>query len=101
MLLENASKHNVISQKYPLSIDIYLEKNKVVVENTLRPMQQHVPSSGKGLDNIRARYELLTDEQVEVLEEDKKFVVKLPLLHFDVGEKRQTRPNNLRIPRDI
>lgn len=80
MLVENAIKHNEISQEFPLTIRIYVDGNFIVVENTLRKKTQ-LPgeSPGVGLDNICKRYEFLTDEKVQVIESD-KFVVRLPLI---------------------
>ncbi len=83
LLMENAGKHNVISKKDKLHIDIFLEDNrKIVVRNTYNPKKEEEKSTGKGLANIRARYELLTDRSVEVLQAKDYFEVKLPLLYF-------------------
>ncbi|MBL7857049.1 MAG: histidine kinase [Cyclobacteriaceae bacterium] len=80
MLVENAIKHNVISEEYPLSIYIYLEGDYLVVENNLqKKMILHEESPGIGLENIRKRYEFLTEKKVWI-EQDEKFVVKLPLI---------------------
>lgn len=80
MLIENALKHNVISEENPLTIRVYQEGNSIVVENNLQ--EKDVPASDSpkiGLDNIRSRYKFVTDDVVEVIRND-KFIVKLPLL---------------------
>lgn len=80
MLVENAIKHNEISQAFPLTIRIYVDGSFIVVENTLQKKKQLVGDSpGVGLDNICKRYEFLTDEKVHVIEND-KFMVRLPLI---------------------
>lgn len=81
MLIENAIKHNIISEDDPLSIKVYRENGYIVVKNNLqRKAVMGEPSSGVGLENIARRYELLTDKKMIVQEEAGAFVVKVPVL---------------------
>lgn len=81
MLIENAIKHNVISEEHPLNIDMYLEKAFIVVENNLQKKSSlDEGSPGLGLENIRQRYEFLSKEKVEIKDREGKFIVKLPIL---------------------
>ncbi|MGY6647293.1 histidine kinase [Wenyingzhuangia sp. IMCC45574] len=84
LLLENAVKHNAITPQKPLVIKIYQENNKLVVENSFNPKQVLEKSTKVGLENIRQRYKLITKETVEVVQENKLFVVKLPFLTKDI-----------------
>ena len=82
MLLENAIKHNEISMQHPLQINVYVENDDtLVVKNNLKkkniPLE---PSSGLGLENIKARYAFLSDRGVDIKATDQEFIVKLPLL---------------------
>lgn len=80
MLVENAIKHNIISEQSPLSIKIYTDGDFIVVENNLQKKEDSGEASpGIGLENIRRRYEFLTDKKVEVIERD-KFIVRLPMI---------------------
>jgi LytS/YehU family sensor histidine kinase len=80
MLVENAIKHNIISEQSPLSIQIYTDEDFIVVENNLQKKEEMVGSSpGIGLENIRKRYEFLTDKKVDVIVRD-KFIVRLPMI---------------------
>lgn len=80
MLVENAIKHNVISEENPLHIKIYVEDDFIVIENNLQRRSVMVEESpGMGLDNIIKRYAFLSDKKVEIIEGD-KFIVKLPLI---------------------
>jgi hypothetical protein len=80
MLLENALKHNVISQSKPLKIDVFVDPRKgIVVENNLQK-KQDVQSTGLGLRNIEERYKFLTAKSVEILESSRIFKVVLPLV---------------------
>jgi len=81
MLIENAIKHNVISEEDPLSIKVYQEDGYIVVKNNLqRKTVMGEPSSGVGLENIARRYELLSDKKMTAREEPDTFVVKIPVL---------------------
>jgi len=80
MLLENCIKHNVISQNKPLHIEIGIDENKVVVKNNLQPKTNASESNGIGLSNIINRYHFLSKEVVEIIENGKEFIVKIPLI---------------------
>lgn len=80
MLVENAIKHNIISEENPLTIRVYSRDGFLVIENTLQKktiMQEDSP--GIGLDNIQKRYEFLSDKKVEVIQNE-MFIVKLPII---------------------
>jgi sensor histidine kinase YesM len=79
MLVENAIKHNVVADDEPLTIRIFAEGGFVCVVNNLQKKKIPLePSAGVGLENIRRRYELLTDRKVVIDENEKTFAVKLP-----------------------
>lgn len=80
ILVENAIKHNIVSEENPLQINIYAKDEFIVVENNLQQKSVIVnDSSGVGLDNIKKRYAFLSDRPVEILN-DKKFIVRIPIL---------------------
>ncbi len=81
MLVENAIKHNIVSHEQPLTIHLYESDRKLVVRNNLQTKNTlGEASSGVGLENIRKRYEFLSDEKVEVENDKETFAVKLPIL---------------------
>jgi LytS/YehU family sensor histidine kinase len=80
MLIENAIKHNIISEEKPLTVHIFCKDDYLIVENTLQKKEVlKSESPGVGLENICRRYEFLTDKEV-IIRRDDKFVVKLPLI---------------------
>ena len=90
LLVENAVKHNVLSKKYPLIIEIFTTSGKqLVVNNNLQRRQQRTKSAGIGLTNIKAKYKLMNEDGFQVLEGDKNFMAVLPLIW-----NRQTVPEN-------
>ncbi len=80
ILFENAIKHNVISSKKPLQIEVFVREEKVIVQNNLQRKNQVMPSTKVGLENVKNRYRLVTDETVTVKETDNCFEVALPLI---------------------
>jgi len=81
ILVENAIKHNVISEEEPLTIEIALEDNDLlVIRNNLQKRTAVSDSGNIGLNNLRSRYGYLSDKGFEVLEGDGYFIVRLPVL---------------------
>ncbi len=80
LLLENAIKHNVISDQKPLQIDIFKEDDYLVIQNSFQKKQTFEKSTGIGLQNIVKRYQLVSDNLVEIKQTDKTYIVKLPLI---------------------
>lgn len=81
MLVENAIKHNIISNEQPLNIRIFRDNENIVVENNIqRKTVLPEDSKGIGLENIKRRYTFLSTRQVEVLNDNLAFTVKLPML---------------------
>ena len=79
LLVENAVKHNEISESYPLEVRLYVEGNSLIVENPIRPRSTFVESTGKGLANIDKRYEMLKQQKISITKNNNIFKVKLPL----------------------
>lgn len=80
LLLENAVKHNVITSQNPLKIEIFEENGYLVVQNNINPKKSLEKSTKVGLRNIKQRYQLVTDKQVLIEDDQLIFRVKLPLL---------------------
>ena len=80
MLIENAIKHNIVSAEQPLSINIKLEQDYLVVDNSLQLKTVMADSLGVGLQNIENRYGFLTNKPVVVQKEAEQFIVKLPII---------------------
>ncbi|NLR79535.1 sensor histidine kinase [Chitinophaga eiseniae] len=83
LLIENAIKHNVASAAQPLHISIYEETDgTLTVSNNIQLIPTNIPSTKLGLENIRNRYRLLSDQETTIRKENGMFMVTLPLLNF-------------------
>ncbi|UCH13051.1 MAG: sensor histidine kinase [Bacteroidales bacterium] len=81
ILVENAIKHNVISDDKPLKIELFSQESYIVIENNLQKKKIIESKEKIGLNNIRSRYEVLSDKPVIIEESDNKFTVKIPVIY--------------------
>ncbi len=79
LLVENAIKHNVISQSKPLYIHIVAKNQQVTVSNNLQPKSSPEPSSGFGLSALSSRYRQQYQADISISQTDSHFSVSLPL----------------------
>ena len=81
LLIENAIKHNEISNRRPLVITIRTEGGEwLSVCNRIQPKMTGESTTGIGLANLNKRYELLFQQQIVVEKTGDVFCVKIPLL---------------------
>jgi two-component system, LytTR family, sensor kinase len=86
LLIENTIKHNIISQRKPLCIRVFVDdNNNIVVENSLQPKKNVEDSTGWGLSNLIERYDAFSKKKIEICETENLFSVALPLLESELG----------------
>jgi hypothetical protein len=84
MLVENAIKHNVISDDMPLKIDISIENNFIMVRNNSQKKKTLISNNEPvGLDNLKKRYAYISDSSMEIIKSDSEFIVKLPIIEAE------------------
>ena len=82
LLIENAIKHNEISSKKNLNIQINIENDRFSVTNNINPIRiAKKDSTQLGLKNLKQRYSYLTDNEISVTQETNLFKVTLPILN--------------------
>ncbi|NHN26222.1 histidine kinase [Flavobacterium jejuense] len=81
LLIENAIKHNLGTENNPVTIKIKIEDN-IVVSNTLIKKQNLKLISGKGLQNLKEQYYLLSNQKIDIKQQEALFIVTLPLISF-------------------
>ncbi len=80
LLIENAIKHNTLSQNRPLHLILSMDNGYISVSNNVQPKSEVQNSTGVGLQNIVKRYRFLTDKAVEIENNNGRFTVRLPLI---------------------
>lgn len=81
VLIENAIKHNVISDKQPLTINISsdFENRKIIVCNKIQSKIDRSTGNGIGLANLSERYRLKWNTDIEILNNNVEFCVLIKL----------------------
>ncbi len=85
LLLENAVKHNVVTSSKPLHIKVFEQDGTLVVQNNLQEKSVVKKSSGVGLQNIKQRYNILSNRKVIIEKNNTNFRVALPMLSKQVS----------------
>ncbi|MEO8255233.1 MAG: histidine kinase [Flavobacterium sp.] len=80
LLLENTVKHNVVSEKRPLHIRIFVENDFLVIQNDFQKKEVLQDRQGVGLQNIINRYGIITNRKVLIIQTEQTFTVKIPIL---------------------
>ncbi|QNM85230.1 histidine kinase [Polaribacter pectinis] len=79
-LLENVVKHNKSDGKTPIKTTILINDGWLIITNSKSDVVSKQESFGTGLENLKARYKLLSDEQIQIHDMDKKFEVFIPVI---------------------
>lgn len=80
LLLENAIKHNGFDAEHTLSIEIKADQDYLTVSNNRKHRSDSNGSNKMGLQNIKDRYKLMSDKEIEVHSQEDTFTVQLPLI---------------------
>ncbi|GAB3696386.1 hypothetical protein GCM10027592_19400 [Spirosoma flavus] len=80
ILIENAIKHNVISEAHPLIVTISASDGFLNVSNPVHRKRQVETSNKQGLENLKQLYSYLSPQPVEFDEKEAVFQVRVPLV---------------------
>jgi len=80
LLVENAIKHNIVSNIAPLTIKIETYDNQLILKNMLQERKDVNNSTGIGLNSLRGRYQLITSQEPIFQKIDSWYVAKVPLI---------------------
>ncbi len=83
LIAENCFKHNSMTARNPLKIEIRTTEDfRIEVKNNLNPKLEIRERSGYGIDNLNKRYELLgIKDGVTVTKDEENITVILKLMH--------------------
>lgn len=80
LLIENAVKHNLGTADKPVRIQIMVDHN-IVVSNNTNLKRNRKPTSGRALRNLKEQYGLLSEKPIEIHQRDEEFLVNIPLIN--------------------
>ena len=87
VVLENATKHNIVNEKKPLRIEIFSEGFYLVIKNNIQPKISTGVSTGLGLKNLIKRYSMISDKEPLFLVQTSHYIAKLPLIKPENDER--------------
>ncbi len=79
-LLENVIKHNKPKNGCVIKTTILIEDTLLKVTNTKSNIHSKNESFGTGLENLKARYKLLSDKEMIIINTDKEFNISIPII---------------------
>jgi hypothetical protein len=80
LLIENAVKHNEVSEAFPLRISIRKNQHSLEVENGLRLKNVSGDATKTGLRNITQQFAFFSDQPIKIITSDERFMVRVPIL---------------------
>jgi sensor histidine kinase YesM len=80
MLVENAIKHNEVSDRKPLQIRLFTTDDQYLMVENLLQKKTASEGTGSGLENIKSQYSFFTDRKVIISENNGNFIAAIPLL---------------------
>ncbi|WP_442590810.1 sensor histidine kinase [Pedobacter sp. AW31-3R] len=82
-LLENAIKHNELTEEMPLYVTISIASDRIMVANNLQKKKISEVSTNNGLANLAERYRLWSGDEVIIQETPQQFLVSIKLLAYE------------------
>lgn len=84
ILLENAFKHNVISEEEPLYVKVWRDHDYIIVQNKIRKKKTIEAAGGTGLETIAKQYKFVSLKTLLICSDDGYFTVHVPILDHPV-----------------
>jgi hypothetical protein len=88
-LIENAIKHNEVTEASPLNIKVFYKDGWIITENNLQLRSQIDTPSGKGLINLIERYKILSRNEVIIRQDNDTFSVSIKVLSNEDSDHRR------------
>jgi len=80
LLIENAVKHNEVSEAFPLRISVRKTDDWLEVENNFQPKNVGDDSKKTGLKNITQQFAFFSERPIKIITSDERYVVRVPIL---------------------
>jgi two-component system LytT family sensor kinase len=80
LLIENAVKHNEVSEAFPLRISVRKVNDCLEVENNLQLKSVGDDSKKTGLKNITQQFAFFSEKPIKIITSDERYMVRVPIL---------------------
>lgn len=81
--VENAVKHNEVSEENPLELEIELSNDSLIITNKINIKNSVRESSKIGLKNLAERYKIITGKEINFNSDKGYFILYLPMLKLN------------------
>lgn len=81
-LLENVVKHNQSSGKKCITTLITINNKWLIITNSKSKLGSKKESFGTGLENLKARYQFLSNEKIQIKNTEEKFKISIPIINL-------------------
>jgi sensor histidine kinase YesM len=88
-LVENAIKHNELTEEKPLNVIVAQVDDRITVTNKIQRKSIREISTGSGLANLAERYRLLSGDEIWIQEDGEHFCVSIKLLRNEHSDHRR------------
>ncbi len=79
-LLENVVKHNKVIGQSSIRVCVEITEDWLTVINAKSQIRMGQESFGTGLENLKTRYKLLSDQEMQIINTDTKFKISIPII---------------------
>ncbi|WP_289054535.1 sensor histidine kinase [Carboxylicivirga marina] len=80
VIVENVFKHNVVSKKHPLTLEIIYSNQTLLISNTLQAKNSTEDSTQTGQQNLIEKFKLLNCDSPTFEERGGNYIVQIPLI---------------------
>jgi sensor histidine kinase YesM len=80
MIVENAVNQNSLTKIEPLNITVKAINDEIEIKHNKQPKLYGTKEGEEAIDNITNKFRLLTQREIEIVEETEKRIIRLPLL---------------------
>ncbi|OJJ19154.1 hypothetical protein BKI52_20280 [marine bacterium AO1-C] len=81
--LENVVKHNKAYNGVKIKVEITIVSDKICIKNTKPPKKKRGGKSvGIGLENLQKQYQLLSNQEITIQDNEDSYAICLPLLNI-------------------
>ncbi len=77
---ENIIKHNELSEKQAIYVEVGIKNDNIYIRNSRRPKKINGKPLQTGLSNLAERFKIITSKNIEINKNDEFFEVVLPLV---------------------
>jgi len=88
LLVENAIKHNALTEEVPLQINVRYKEGRIIVSNNVQKKQVAEESTGIGLANLAERYKIISGDELIINPTEDVFSVSIKVLENESSNHR-------------